>query len=92
MPKTRYVKNFLARFLFFQNLCYLAWLHNLPSLQPVREVMMIVISNKCFIHSPAEDKPKIIVFWLYWQQDFKVWIYRGGVVTKFRFGQQPVKM
>jgi hypothetical protein len=42
----------------------------------------LLISNKCFIHSPAGVIPKIIVFGLYWQQDFQVWIYRGGIIDK----------
>ena len=41
-------------------------------------------SNKCFIHSPAADKPKIIVFWLYWQQDFKWGFIEAGLLIKQR--------
>jgi len=40
------------------------------------------VSNKCFIHSPALDKPKIIVFWLYWQQDFKLGFIEAGLLIK----------
>jgi hypothetical protein len=40
------------------------------------------LSNKCFIHSPALDKPKIIVFWLYWQQDFKLGFIEAGLLIK----------
>ena len=42
------------------------------------------ISNKCFIHSPAVDKPKIIVFWLYWQQDFECGFIEAGLLIKQR--------
>ena len=44
----------------------------------------VVISNKCFIHSPAGVIPKIIVFWLYWQQDFKWGFIGSGLLIKQR--------
>jgi hypothetical protein len=48
MPKIRYVKNFPACFLFFQNLCYLVWLHNLPVAHPE--------ANSCSLHIPIKSK------------------------------------
>jgi len=43
-----------------------------------------VLSNKCFIHSPAGVIPKIIVFWLYWQQDFEWGFIEAGLLIKQR--------
>jgi len=48
------------------------------------------IYNKCFIHSPAADKQKIIVFWLYWQQDFKWGFVEAGLLIKQR-GTKPIR-
>ena len=42
------------------------------------------ISNKCFIYSPAGDKLKTIVFWLYWQQDFEWSFIEAGLLIKQR--------
>jgi hypothetical protein len=43
-----------------------------------------MITNKCFIHSPAADKLKTIVFQLYWQQDFELGFIEAGLLIKQR--------
>ena len=40
-----------------------------------------LISNKCFIHCPAEDKAKIIIYWSKLQNEHKL-DYTGGIIDK----------
>jgi len=48
------------------------------------------IPNKCFIHSPAVDKVKIIVFWFCWQQDFEWSFIEAGLLIK-QTGTKPIR-
>jgi len=39
------------------------------------------ISNKCFIHCPAEDKAETIIYWSKLQDEHKM-DYTGGIIDK----------
>ena len=42
---------------------------------------IVNISNKCFIHCPAEDKAEIIIYWSKLQDEHKL-VYTGGIIDK----------
>ena len=44
-------------------------------------MLKAVVSNKCFIHCPAEDKAETIIYWSKLQNEHKL-DYTGGIIDK----------